>query len=509
MVKFVTIKSEKNDIKMKNLFFTWIFIWFIWLLFHFTIIFFFWIVLESILLVWIFLAIWNLVALLIDIPVWVLQKYLHPRTLLAISNTLMLIVILIIFKFTFFKEIELLYIWTENDIEKTISYLWMFLNSWLNFILLIISRILYWFIKEIYDVTALSYIFNNSTPSEYAKYISKYNIHFGIWAVIWVIFSWILLAINLKIGVFIFITIIILFYYFIWKYFDNIEQTIDFEDIKNIRIDNYKDILAKNVNNVVEKINTKTLIELSKKSKLILLKPIEIRKNIDFNDVVKSSIENIKRFKNIIFSTPLNLALIWLIMIILQYGFWDTFVSTFQIDFLDKVIDINKDTMIIKQTWWLINWYLILVLLVIPAFLLQDFFINLSKKIWVFNVLMIWTIISRISMFCFWISDNFYWVILFWLLNSVWYAASMPIAQSSFSEKYNINYAQKYNLKQIDTTISAGPLKILLNLANVMWLILWSLIVSLVWFNSFFIFFSLTLLFTFIFSFLNKNKFNK
>jgi hypothetical protein len=31
----------------------------------------------------------------------------------------------------------------------------------------------------------------------------------------------------------------------------------------------------------------------------------------------------------------------------------------------------------------------------------------------------------------------------------------MPIAQATFSEKYNYYYAEKNNLKEIDTTISA------------------------------------------------------
>jgi hypothetical protein len=36
-----------------------------------------------------------------------------------------------------------------------------------------------------------------------------------------------------------------------------------------------------------------------------------------------------------------------------------------------------------------------------------------------------------------------------------------------FSEKYNVLYAVRNNLKQIDSTVSAAPLKIVLNLANV------------------------------------------
>jgi len=43
----------------------------------------------------------------------------------------------------------------------------------------------------------------------------------------------------------------------------------------------------------------------------------------------------------------------------------------------------------------------------------------------------------------------------------------MPIAQATFSEKYNVEYAKKFNLKEIDSTVSAAPLKVILNSANV------------------------------------------
>jgi len=43
----------------------------------------------------------------------------------------------------------------------------------------------------------------------------------------------------------------------------------------------------------------------------------------------------------------------------------------------------------------------------------------------------------------------------------------MPISQASFSEMYNSDYAKKFNLHEIDTTVSAAPLKVILNIANV------------------------------------------
>lgn len=508
MTNFISISSKQTQIKMKNLFNTAIFIWFLWLLFHFTIIFFFWLVLKSVLLVWIFLWLWNFVALLVDIPIWALQKYIKPKTFLLISNTFMLLVILIFIKFIYFEWLQEIFNWWDGFIWETINYLTLFLNSTLNIFLLIIAACMYWVIKESYDVTTLSYIFNNSTPSEYANYISKYSIHFWIWALVWLILSWVLLAFNIKIAIIVFLILITLFYIFIIKYFDNVDDTITLNDLKSIKLDISSSGLYKKKDELIKKINTKSLIELSKQTKIIILKPIEIRKNIDFKDVFDTVINNTIRFKTIIFWLPRNLILLWILLVMMHYGFWDTFVSTFQVQFLEKIISVNKDTLIISQTWWLISWYVLLWLIVIPAFLLQDFFINLSKKYWSFKIIMFWTIISCISVFFFWLVDKIYFVILFWLLNSIWYAASMPISQANFSEIYNTDYAKKYNLKEIDTTVSAAPLKVLLNAANVIWVILWWLFVWIFWFNGFFILFSFLLWWLFIYSLINMKNFD-
>lgn len=509
MSNFVTIENNENEIKLKNLFNIAKFIWFLWLLFHFTIIFFFWLILESPLLVWIFLWLWNLVAVFVDIPIWVIQKYVKPKTLLISSTIIMLLTTLIFLKFVYFEGIDDLLPWWNSWVDRTISYLGNFLNSTFNIILLLLASCFYWLIKESYDVTTLSYIFNNSTPSEYASLISKYNINFWIWAMSWLIFSWILLAFDIRIAIFVIVLIIFSFTWFIHVFFDNTKKYIwvkDIKKIKNIKLDVIKSDFSKKWENLVKNININSLKEISRESKVIFLKPIEIKNSINVKEIIDFSKKEFLWFKNIIFSKPLNIVILWLLLVIFHYGFWDTFVSTFQVEFLNKIIWLNQNNYLIKQTGWLITWYLLLWLLVIPAFLLQDFFIKLSKKINVFNTILLWSVLSAISMMFFWFVDKLYLVILFWLVNSVWYAAVMPIAQATFSEKYNYYYAIKNNLKEVDTTVSAAPLKIILNFVNVIWLILWGILVWILWFNWFFIVFSLFLSWLFIFTVLNLKK---
>lgn len=508
MTNFVTIYNQNNDFRIRNLLNISIFIWFVWILFHFTVVFFFWLVLDSVFLVWLFLWIWNLVALFLDIPVWVLQKYVKAKNMLLIWTIWLFIVSLIFVKFIYFEWISWA-VWWSWVIDKTISYFWKFLDSSFNIVLLLISACFYWFIKEVYDVTTLSYIFNNSTPSQYANLISKYNIFSWIWSLVGLIFSSILLSFDIKKAILIFVFIIILFFIFILKYFDNISQTINFKDFKSIKLDITKNDITKKTQQIIKNINTKNLIDLTKQTKVIFLKPIELKKQINFEDIYKTSIDWFMNLKNIVFSKHVNLIIIWIIIIIMQYGFWDTFVSTFQINFLEKVINLNRQTFLLSHTWGLFSWYVLLWLLVIPAFAMQNFFINLSKKIWSFKVIIFWIILSGTSLVCFWIFDKIYLVILFWFLNSIWYAASMPISQALFWQFYNQEYSKKNNLKEIDATTSAAPLKIILNLANVIWLIFWWLFVSLMWFDNFFILFWVILLWFFIFSILNIKKINK
>lgn len=507
MSNFVSIESSDNKLKLQNLYNTAIFIWFAWILFHFTIVFFFWMVLNSVFLVWLFLWIWNVVSMLFDIPVWVLQKYIKSKTFLLIAASMMFLVCLIFLKFIYFKWISWFF-WADDSDWVVVKYSALFLDSWLNILLLLLSSAFYWLIKESFDVTTLSYIFNIWTPSEYASMISKYNIHVWIWSMIWLIFSWILLALNIKIAIIIFTTIIIIFIWFIKKYFDNIKETLEFWKVKNLKLDVLKTDLLKKKDELISKVTPSTIVELSKKSRVILLKPIEIKKSINFKEVYETSITWFSTFIKIIFWLPRNLLILWFLAIILQYWFWDTFVSTFQVEFLEKIISLNNETVLVKNTKWLLTWYVLLWLIVIPAFLLQDFFINLSKKIWVYKVVMFWLLVSSISLFFFWVFSNIYLAILCWLVNSVWYAASMPLSQAVFWWLYNEDYAKKFNLTQIDSTVSAAPLKIVLNFANVAWLVLWSVLVWILWFNMFFTFFSFVLGWCFIYSFMNMKKFS-
>lgn len=125
------------------------------------------------LLVGFFLGFGNFVAFLADSPVGVLQKYLPAKKLFIFSAGLMLSASFIFLYFIFFST-------SSYSVSGTLlpptELMKQFLSSGLNVILLFVSVTLYGIIKELSDVTSLSYIMNNADPSEYADLFSRNNI---------------------------------------------------------------------------------------------------------------------------------------------------------------------------------------------------------------------------------------------------------------------------------------------------------------------------------------------
>ena len=510
MANFISI-PRKNELRNKNLLLIAKLYWFTWIIFHFTIVYFFLMILDSLLLVWLFLWLWNLIALIIDIPIWVLQKYYKPKNILIFWNILMIISILIFIKFIFFSSLpDLIPSFLKSDFNSdSLNNIGLFFDNWINYFLILITSLLYWIIKECFDVTLYSYVLNKSNPSEYAENLSKYNISFWIWAIIWLVISWVILWLSIKIAIFTVFIIVLLLLYTIIKLFDKTNNTIEFSQIHDVNITNIKWWINKGKSYIVWNIKKTDIQHIITNTKYIFLIPIEIKNKISSDEILKKTYETFINVYKIIAEKPRNLIVLWSLSIIMCFWFWDTFVSVFQIEFLNKVITDNSANILISNSSWFITWYVLLWLLIIPIFLSQQYFIRKSKIHSVFSVISFWVLLSGISIFFFWLSQNIVFIIILWLLNSFWYAAAMPLAMATFSENYNIEYAKKYNLKEINSNSSAAPLKIIMNLANILWLVLWWILIQYIWFDKFFIFFWTILLVFLLISYLNKEIITK
>ena len=114
-----------------------------------------------------------------------------------------------------------------------------------------------------------------------------------------------------------------------------------------------------------------------------------------------------------------------------------------------------------------------------PVFAFQIPFIMMSKKMGHYAIITFGTFLSAGAVLCFLYPNPGLLFLVFGLINSTGYAAGMPLSQAVFSEMYNEHYAKKYNLVEIDSHTSAAPLKILINLANVLGLVIGGTILTL------------------------------
>lgn len=143
----------------------------IWLIFHLTSVFFFGFIVGSPLLVGIFLGIGNIWSMFIDVPLGTIQRHVPSKTMLGVANALMIIAaIIFLYMIRSSSTVELKLTGSIIDITKT------FLTTGINLSMLLLVGIIYGTIKEIYDITTMSYLLNRCDPSEYDTAMSKNNV---------------------------------------------------------------------------------------------------------------------------------------------------------------------------------------------------------------------------------------------------------------------------------------------------------------------------------------------
>lgn len=508
-VAYVSIPEEEelfldwfSDNKKLNFNLAVLFLAFSMMLFHFAAVYFFTIQLESIALVWIFLWLWNFFAFLFDVPIWILQYHFKYKTLLIASVISQIVAMAIFANFIFwatdFLSESLIGEWNNNWIITGV--LSFFLTSWLNLFLLLFASICYWFARESQDITLLSYVLRNANPSQYKIIVAQKNLFFGIGLFMWLILSWIILSFAPKVIIFNIIIAIWIATFISFRFFDKDEKVIKFNDIDKFKVyfDKNNSIwkIKEDVSTVINKVD---LLKMLSSTKLLFLRPIVISdKKINLNYMLLQTKQNfIDIFYTLIYAQKFNLILLWAFSMVLTFWFWDTFASTFLIDFLNQL-----------KNWWS---YILLWLLAIPAFWLQEYFGKLSDKLGTYFLVNIGLAISWFSLFFMAfipIEWNFIIIMTLALANSVWYAICMWLSQALFLESYNKVYAEKNKLDQIDSNASAAPMKILQNFGNVIWLLLGSIILWIFDYTWFFIVFGWFILGFLVWSLIKKESLN-
>lgn len=489
----ITANTALSGTRLRNFYLTHGLQGFVWMIFHFSVVYFFAFQLGSIALVWVFLGIANLIAFMVDIPIGILQRHYTTKKLFTIAaiGQLLATGIFFVFIYNVFTTIgSVSESIVPNWFKSTVGW---FFSHGINWLLLLVASVCYGVVKEINDVSNYAYMLSRSNPSEYARVLARSNITYGIGSLGGLLFSGIILAINPTFAVIILGCIIAGLLYFTVRFFDNADDTLDTKDIVSFTVA----VRTMNKENVSEyltqKIQAVDLEQIIKSTKYIFLKPKKVvDEKVDWHWLVQETKIAGRVIIDVLVSKPIHLILYWTMSLVLIFWFWDTFATTFLIDFLDS-----------KLHHW---WYAILALIAIPALWLQEVAANLAEKIWFKLVAYFWLLISWASLIMLAVfADAHVWIVVFLaIINSIGYACGMALWQKEFLESYNQIYADRMALTEIDANASAWPIKILQNLANVVGLVGGGFILEMFGYSGFFFVFGSIILAVLVWSVRNR-----
>ncbi|MDA9129362.1 MFS transporter [Candidatus Gracilibacteria bacterium] len=469
------------------------------MLFHFTTVYFFTLQLESLLLVGIFLGLGNFFAFLFDVPIGILQYYFKAKKLFLFGVFSQLIAILIFGNFIF-SVTDFLAAPVVNNSGILQGILNFFLSDGINMLLLLVAAACYGFTKEINEITTISYVLSNATPNQYKSIIARNNIFFGIGSFLGLLIAGVILTFSPKLVIFQIVFIILLVFFIMRYFFDNSETTLNMHEVKKFQLYFQKDNLEKMQTQVTQVVSNLDIKKALHGTRYVFLNPIKVSNDmITMSEMVQKTKESFKEiWATLLYAKGRYTIVFWSFTMLLTFGFWDTFASTFLIDFLEQL----------KPGWS----FVLLGIIAIPAFGLQDLFGKIADKIGVHKISMIGLFLSGSSlivMSVFVSSLNLIAVIGLALINSVGYAICMSLSVATFLESYNITHAERKKLKQIDANASAAPMKILQNLANVVGLTLGGGILSLAGYGGFFLVFGVFILLFLAWSFIHRKNISK
>ncbi len=471
---------------------------FVWMIFHFSVVFFFGFLLHNIALVGIFLGFANLIAFGIDIPLGIIQRYIPTRRMFIIAAISQLIATGIFFGFIFhvFSLIHTVgSVITPESLQAGSDW---FFGSALNMIGVVIASICYGLTKEINDVSTYGYILSHANPSEYATILARNNITFGIGSLVWLVLSGVILSFSPAFAVVILGMIIALFLFFTIRFFDNSMDSVNISDITQFRISVQRwnpEHVREYITETVKKVDIEKIVN---GAKYLLLKPKQITQwqKVPWREVWKMSKREFSIIYEICMHKPMHISLFWTITLVLTFGFWDTFASSFLLGFLDQL-----------QPGWS---YILLAMIGIPGIVLQETASKIGAKIGIKTIGMIGLALSGGSLILLGIAASFETmspiaIVILALINSLGYACGMSTGQNQFLDTYNRIYAEHEHLTEINANASSGPIKVIQNLANVIGLVIGGALLAF-GFPAFFIIFGLIILGLLVWTFSKKEQ---
>ena len=152
--------------------------------------------------------------------------------------------------------------------------------------------------------------------------------------------SGVLLALPSSVSLMILGVIIAGFMFFIIRYFDNSLDSLSVENIRQFKVSLQKFNVEKVREQLSETIKATDLSQVIQSTKYIFLKPktqAKSEEKIPWKTLWPTTIQELKVIWSIIVNQPMHYSLIWGLILVLIFGFWDTFATSFLIDYLDEI----------------------------------------------------------------------------------------------------------------------------------------------------------------------------
>ncbi len=226
--------------------------------------------------------------MLIDVPLGTIQRHVPSKTMLGIANGFMILAACV-FLYLVRTSGELEFDFDGSILEVTRN----FLASGINFILLLVVGILYGTVKEVYDITTISYLLNHSDPSEYDKALSKNNIAVGIGSVVGIVISIAILSLktdSTQLILFVLIFLIICVWVFIQGYFDNSNEVFDLAAVKNLHLlEKTKTLEQKTAAYIKTTVSTLDFQKLKGSMDYVIMKPKEISQELNWSEIFQKT----------------------------------------------------------------------------------------------------------------------------------------------------------------------------------------------------------------------------
>jgi MFS family permease len=340
-----------------------------------------------------------------------------------------------------------------------------FFGSALNWIGVIVASICYGLTKEINDVSTYGYVLSHADPSEYGTILARNNITFGIGSLVGLVLSGVVLSFSPAIAVIFLWLVIAGFLVFTIRFFDNSMDSIDISDIASFRVSIQRwnaEHVREYITETVKKVDLEKIVG---GAKYLMLKPKQktTTEKLPWAEIARMSKREFSIIWEICTHQPMHFSLFWTITLVLTFGFWDTFASSFLLDFLDQM----------KPGWS----YILLALIGVPGIVLQETASKIGARIGLKTIGIIGLALSGgslILMGIFALGSTLSPVIILSLalVNSLGYACGMSTGQNQFLDIYNRIYAEHEKLTEINANASSGPMKVIQNLANVIGLVI-------------------------------------